>query len=271
MIYASFGHGSKAGGFVETNTIAVPPPVLVDGKVPAALVAAGSAIRDEFATNYEIGIKSTVLDGRLRLNLAGFWTDVKDFQDTVFTGGTLGFITFNGPARTRGVEFESAFQITPAWRFDGSFTYADATAVIQPIDPATNAPQVDADGNPVIGRFRRSQAPKFIFNAGSNYTFGLSEGIDLNLGAAVRHRSSMFNQRQEQFRSKALTTIDLTLGLESTDERWGIDLVAKNIGNEIAEDFASPSVDPRFGAFYGAYLAGPSPSRTIMLSARFKY
>lgn len=271
MIYASYGHGSKAGGFVETNTIAVPPPALVGGKVPAALVAAGSAIRDEFATNYEVGIKSTVLDGRLRLNLAGFWTDVKDFQDTIFTGGTLGFITFNGPARTRGVEFESAFQITPAWRFDGSFTYADATAVIQPIDPATNAPQVDSAGNPVFGRYRRTQAPKLIFNVGTNYTVGLSSGMDLNLGVAMRHRSSMFNQRQEQFLSKALTTVDLTLGLESSDKRWGIDLVAKNVTNEIAEDFASPATDPRLGAFYGAYLAGPSPSRTIMVSARFKY
>lgn len=271
MVYASFGHGSKAGGFVETNTIAVPPPVLVNGKVPAALVAAGSRIRDEFATNYEVGIKSTVLDGRLRLNLAGFWTNVKDFQDTIFTGGALGFITFNGPARTRGVEFESAFQITPAWRFDAAATYADATAVIQPINPATSAPQVDASGNPVFGRFRRSQAPKLIFNLGTNYTIGLSDGLDLNLGGAVRHRSRMFNQRQEQFPSKALTTVDLTLGLESTDKRWGVDLVAKNIGNSIAQDFASPSVDPRFGAFYGAYLAGPSPSRTIMLSARLKY
>lgn len=271
MVYASFGHGSKAGGYVETNTIAVPPPFLVNGKVPSYLVAAGSVIKDEFAKNYEIGIKSTVLDGRLRLNLAGFWTDVKNFQDTIFTGGTLGFITFNGPARTRGIEFETAFQVTPAWRFDGGFTYADATAVIQPIDPATNAPQVDGGGNPVIARFRRSQAPKFIANLGTNYTVDLSGDIELNLGASLRHRSSMFNQRQEMFRSKSLTTVDLTLGLAATDDRWGIDLVAKNVGNSIAEDFASPSVDPRFGAFYGAYLAGPSPSRTIMLSARFKY
>ena len=81
----------------------------------------------------------------------------------------------------------------------------------------------------------------------------------------------MFNQRQEQFYSPQLTTLDLSIGLQSNDKRWGIDLVGKNVTNSISQDFASPSVDPRFGAFYGAYLAGPNALRTIMLSAHFKY
>ena len=151
-----------------------------------------------------------------------------------------------------------------------ALTYADATAVIQPFDAAGN-PVVDATGKPVFGRFRRSQAPKLIFNVGTNYTSHLSDRLDLNLGASLRHRSGMYNQRQVLFFSKALTTVDLSIGIESDDNKWGLDLIAKNVGNAISQDFASPSVDPRFGAFYGAYLAGPSPLRTITLSARIKY
>lgn len=271
MAYVSFGHGSKSGGYVETNTVAVPPPLLVGGKVPAALVAAGSAVRDEFTKSYEIGLKTTLLDGRMRLNVAGFWTDIKDFQDTVFTGGALGFLTFNGPARSRGVEVETAFRITPALQLNGGLTYADSTGIIQPIDPATSAPQVDGSGNAVFGRFRRSQAPKLIFNAGVTYDLTLTNSLNAHFGAAVRHRSSMFNQRQELFLSRQLTTVDLSAGIESSSKSWGIDVVAKNINNGISQDFASPSVDPRFGAFYGAYLAGPNPLRTVMLSAHFKY
>jgi iron complex outermembrane recepter protein len=48
-------------------------------------------------------------------------------------------------------------------------------------------------------------------------------------------------------------------------------LAARNLFNKISEDFASPAVDPRFGAYYGAYLAGPTPTRTVMLSASVKY
>lgn len=271
MAYASFGHGSKSGGYVETNTVAVPPPLLVNGKVPAALVAAGSAVKDEFTKSYEIGLKTTLLDGRMRLNIAGFWTDIKDFQDTVFTGGALGFLTSNGPARSRGVEIETAFRITRSLQFDGGLTYADATGIIQPIDPATSAPQVDANGNAVFASFRRSQAPKLIFNAGLNYNLALSDSLDARFGATVRHRSSMFNQRQELFLSPQLTTVDLSIGIEASNKRWGVDVVAKNVNNGISQDFASPSVDPRFGAFYGAYLAGSNPLRTVMLSAHVKY
>ena len=270
MGYASFGHGSKSGGFVETNTVAVPPPLLVGGKVPAALVAAGSGIKDEFTKSYEIGFKTTLLDRRLRFNIAAFYVDIKNFQDSVFTGGPLGFITFNGPARSKGVEVETAFQVTRHFRLDGGLTYADATAVIQPID-ATGTPTLDGSGNPVFARYRRSQAPKMIFNAGATYTTGITDQIDLRLNASVRHRSSMFNQRQELFLSPPLTTLDLGAGLESSNGRWGIDLSARNVTKEISQDFASPSVDPRFGAFFGAYLAGPNPGRTITLSVKFKY
>lgn len=271
MAYLSYAHGSKSGGYVETNTVAVPPPLLVNGKVPAALVAAGSSIKDEFTDNYEAGLKTELLNHRLRINIAGFWTEIQDFQDTVFTGGTLGFITFNGPARSRGVEVESAFQADRFLRLDGALTFADATGVIQPIDPATNAPETDAAGDPVLRRYQRSQAPKFIADFSADYDGPLTARLNLRLGAHLHYRSSMFNQRQEEFLSKGLTTLDLSVGVASSDGRWGLDLTAKNVTDAISQDFASPSVDPRFGAFYGAYLAGPNPLRTVMLSVHFKY
>ena len=271
MAFASFGHGSKSGGFAETNTIAIPPPLLVGGKVPAALVFAGSNIKNEFAKTYEVGLKSYLLDRRLRFNVTGFWTDVAGFQDTVFTGGPLGFITFNGPARSKGFEVEGNFQATPEFQFGGSFTYTDASGLIQPIDPVTVAPQVDAVGKPVFRNFRRSQAPKAIFNLNATYEQPITSALDLRLNASLRHRSSMFNQRQEMFPSQPLTTVDLSVGLASSANRWGIDLLVRNAFDKIAEDFASPTIDPRFAAFYGAHMASPTQHRTITISAHVKY
>lgn len=271
MAFASFGHGSKSGGFAETNTIAIPPPLLVGGKVPAALVFAGSNIANEYAKTYEIGFKSRLFDRRLRFNVTGFWTDVAGFQDTVFTGGPLGFITANGPARSKGFEIESNLQVTPEFDIGGSFTYTDAVGMIQPIDAATSAPKVDQAGNPVFQNFRRSQAPKTIFNVNANYERGLTNALKLRLNGGVRYRSDMFNQRQEQFRSKALTTVDLSAGIADANDRWGIDLLVRNAFDQISEDFASPTIDPRFAAFYGAYMASPTQHRTILLSGRIKY
>ncbi|HWM66968.1 MAG TPA: TonB-dependent receptor [Steroidobacteraceae bacterium] len=266
MAYLAYGHGSKSGGFVETNTIAVPPTLLINGKVPAALVAAGSGIKDEFTSSYEVGLKSTLLEHRLRINIDAFWTNIKDFQDTVFTGGTLGFITSNGPARSRGVELNTAYAVTAPLKIYAGATFADATGIIQPIDPATVFPEVDSHGNPVLARYRLTQAPRVIANVGGAYDIALPNNLTLQLGAEVRYRSSMFNQLQEQFFSKELTTLNVSAGIESESGRWGVDVAARNVTNAISEDFASPSVDPRFGSFYGAYLAGPNALRTVTLT-----
>jgi iron complex outermembrane receptor protein len=271
MGYIAAAHGSKAGGFAETNTIAVPPNELVDGKVPAALVAAGSAVKDEFTKDYEIGLKSLLFGRRMVLNVDGFWTDVRNFQDTVFTGGPLGFITFNGPARSRGMELQGDLRLSSRWRVDGGMTYADATGVIQPIDPATQAPQVDAQGRPVYATYTRSQAPKLILNTDLHYEAPLRDTLALTLGAGLRHRSMMYNQRQDMFPSTALTTVDLRAGLGPPTGHWSVALVVRNVFNRIAEDFASPSVDPRFSAYYGAHLAGSTPTRTAMIAASVRY
>jgi iron complex outermembrane receptor protein len=269
--YGAFGHGSKSGGFVETNTIAVPPALLVDGKVPAALVAAGAALKDETTMSYEIGLKTELFDRRLRFNVTAFLTNITNFQDNVFTGGTLGFITFNGPARSRGVELDTSFRATRRLTVDASMTYADATAVIQPIDLATNTPEVDAAGNPVRARYRRSQAPKMIVNAGADYVRPITDRLDLRFDAQLHHRSMMYNQRQDLYPSQPLTTLDLIAGIGSHDDRWEIEVAAKNVTNAIAEDFASAPPDPRFAAFYGAHGASPNRLRTVMLTGRFHY
>jgi iron complex outermembrane receptor protein len=158
--YASFGHGSTSGGFIETNTVAVSPSALIDGKVPAALVNANASLRDETANSYEIGLKTLLFDKRLRLNLAAFWTDIHDFQDNVFTGGALGFITFNGPARSRGFEVDSTWHATSRLNLDIGLTYADATAVIQPIDslrtPRRSMPLAIRCSDATAARRRRS-------------------------------------------------------------------------------------------------------------------
>lgn len=90
-----------------------------------------------------------------------------------------------------------------------------------------------------------------VYNLGSTYEAALTANWRLRLGTSVRYCSNMFNQPQETYLSPALTLWDLTAGLQTTSNRWGIDLTVKNLTNAISQDFASPSVDPRFGAFYG--------------------
>jgi iron complex outermembrane receptor protein len=130
---------------------------------------------------------------------------VKDLADTVFTGGPLGFITSNSPARSIGAEIETAWQVSHAFQLNGNASYVDATNVIQPIT-AAGALQVDGAGNPVYGTYRRSQAPKVIFNIGAHYSAPLGPNLEAHFNANVRRRTRMFNQRRAEFLSPKLTT-----------------------------------------------------------------
>lgn len=82
-------------------------------------------IDPEKSTNYELGIKSRLLDDRLELNVAAFWTEFRDFQAQVRSFSTddtvVGFRTDNaGKLITRGVELDFRAQITDAFSVMGS-------------------------------------------------------------------------------------------------------------------------------------------------------
>ena len=193
-----------------------------------------------------------------------FKTDIKNFQDSVFTGGPLGFITDNTPATSKGVEIESAYAATSRLRFNASMTYVDATQISQPVIGGLLV--FNPDGTPVRERYRRAQAPKLTLNAGADYKAPLTDTLEGRLGAHVYHRSSMYNERQEEFLAKPLTTLDLSAGVGAANGRWSINVIAKNLTNAISADFGGPSVDPRF-----TRLESPNQQRTILISASVHY
>ncbi|MCP4816757.1 MAG: TonB-dependent receptor, partial [Planctomycetaceae bacterium] len=63
MIYASAATGTKSGGFQTVNG-----------------TADDREFDDESTTTDELGVKSTLLDARLRINAAAFYTEIDDFQ-----------------------------------------------------------------------------------------------------------------------------------------------------------------------------------------------
>ena len=246
MFYGSYGHGTKTGGYVETNTNAY--PVFADPAVD-------SKIKSEVAQTEELGVKSTLLDRSLRLNAALFHTKITNFQDTVFTGAAAGFITENRPAKTQGVEFESVWQATKALRLAAAATYADATAMSSAEDRML-VPTISCL------ECRATQSPTWTGTADANYEYPLTSWLNGIASAHFRYRGSMYNQDGNAFPTGPYRPIDLSLGAESADGKWSVIAMVKNVNNSLSEDFASPSVDPRF-----AGLGSPAPLRTVWLTA----
>lgn len=80
--------------------------------------------------NYELGIKSIWLDGRLKLNVAAFyidWSDIQLQRTVVLPSGLI--LNFNdnaGDATSEGFEGELTYLYGDSWEFGMSFTYTDA-------------------------------------------------------------------------------------------------------------------------------------------------
>jgi len=103
-IYAKWATAFKAGGF-DTGA----------GSLPQS-DDAFQALKDEFAENWEVGVKGTMLEGRLRYDGSLFWMVTEDlqletagFQDGVVTGSDA---TNAGKQRVRGMEFSFTMAVT---------------------------------------------------------------------------------------------------------------------------------------------------------------
>ena len=95
LTYATVSTGYRSGGFNGPDS-----------------GAPGQPIEEENAISYEAGVKSTWLDQRLLVNLAGFYTEYDDIQ--VATPGVLtnSFVVNAAEARSTGMELTVAAEAT---------------------------------------------------------------------------------------------------------------------------------------------------------------
>jgi len=105
LLYASFAHGYKAGG---SNP---PPSRIVTWTPDAAVVKQDESVAKpktfdpEFVNAFEIGSKNTLLDGKMTLNLAGFYYDYKGYQVSQIIDRSA--VNYNFDAKVWGLELEA--------------------------------------------------------------------------------------------------------------------------------------------------------------------
>ena len=152
MFFASYREGFKSGGYDMSYGIATRLGAIGTG------VPIDNTYNEENVDGFEVGMKSTLLDGTLRLNVTAYSYDYEDLQLSKFDGDTLTFSLFNaGEASVDGLEVE-AFWVTPV---DGlsltanlAWTDAEFDEFLSPCwSGQTIALGCDAELNPVTGNF----------------------------------------------------------------------------------------------------------------------
>jgi outer membrane receptor protein involved in Fe transport len=111
MLYGSYAEGFKAGGFDHRNLFLDP----VSGQFDPEAVQA-----------WEVGMKSTLLDGTMQLNVALFRSYYANLQVSTFDGVVNFLVNNAASARSQGVETDLRWRIGDNWMLGGAVAFLDA-------------------------------------------------------------------------------------------------------------------------------------------------
>ena len=221
LVYASYNRGFKSGGF-NAGALTLPP------------------FKNETIDAYEVGLKSTLLDRRLRFNAAAFVYDYSDIQVQQVIVGIAG--VYNGAqARIYGAEAQLESRLSDALDLTLNYQYLHGRYL--DFDNASAAVPNPAGGfisltQDVTGR-NTIFSPKHTLSAVANYEVPLNDGSALNFNATYYYNSGSFQEPDNLLRQPAYSLVNASLRWQSADGNLSIQAWGKNLTNEAVFAFFS--------------------------------
>jgi len=184
----------------------------------------GIAARPERATTYEVGIKSELLERRLRANLALFTTDYDSMQVSQLLGAGV-TLDNAGDAKINGYEIELSAIVSSRLRLEASLGYLDSLYNDYKncgIPVSLGGGSTDCTGKRIIG------APRYTFQTSARYSFPLLIGtvvssVSYNFQSSVYYEATNSNR----FRSDTRNIFGMQIALIT--ERWELSIWGKNL------------------------------------------
>jgi len=261
-VYATVSKGVKPGGYSTTGFTTNPDLVKV---------------RAETLWNYELGAKTSWLDGLFVANSAAFYMDYKNkVLQTLIPdpNNPLGVTTAAvnaSDARIYGLEADLGWNISDLLRFNAGYTYLDAkytdftnntTSGVEIVTAGncrlvqvvnTQVCNVSYTGN------RMERIPKHSGNLGLTYRAPISSDIDLVANTTGTFRSKRFDDEGNKNFYESYFTADASLTVEA--DMWSATLYVSNVfdddtvqsGQGVTDIFAIPTP----GRFITAYAPDP--------------
>jgi iron complex outermembrane receptor protein len=228
--YASWQYGEKAGIAQFVNGVS-------------------SLVPGEETTAYELGLKSTLLDNELTLNVAAFFARIDNYQqgvrvvDEYTTANNIAagitpataYTTATGSVarvKAQGIEIDGLYHGIPYTTVRISAAYNDAWFAefansAQPVENGfTGAqPYRDVSGETLPGAY------KYAFNAGVDFRRPTVAGLELitSFNAAYNSSYRSDNALSDYSRIPGKTIVDLAFGVGRVDQAFSVTVLAKNL------------------------------------------
>jgi iron complex outermembrane receptor protein len=237
-LYGFWSKGFRSGGFNFRNA--------------KPLVIPAGPTSEEETNTFEVGIKSELMDGRVRLNVAAFHNEIDDIQrelnigdpDVAVLQGTINA----GDVTIEGLEIDFVALLTDTFSINASFGWQDGE--YDRVDPLVGDIQalLPPTTPPLLGSDLPRLAPK-------NSSVGFSWDIPLggvgllNVAASYSYRDANFYDDSNLGLFPVQERTNASINYLSRDDRWRVSLYGKNLSDE-----------PNWGnltSIAGLYTAGP--------------
>ena len=214
MVYATYSRGYKGPAY---NVFFNMSPTQENVLAP------------ETSKSFEVGLKSELMDRRVRLNIAAFDTEYDGYQANVpdLVNGVIVTRLINaGQVSTKGIEADLTARITPAFTVNASV--ANIIARVKNFNcPPGAAASCNINGKPL------PFSPDWKGALRAKYTQGLGGGLSIDYGADVSWQSKVMFDLQQQPDSfqGAYSIYNARIALNS-DKGWSAALIGRNLANK---------------------------------------
>ncbi|MBA4175768.1 MAG: TonB-dependent receptor [Leptothrix sp. (in: Bacteria)] len=187
-----------------------------------------NVLAPETSDSYEVGVKTELMDRRVRLNVAAFLTDYDGYQANVpdlLNGVIVTRLINAGKVRTKGVEVDLTARITPAFTVNAGLARILARVKNFTCPPGA-ALSCDINGKPL------PFSPDWKANVRAKYTRGIGGGLTLEYGADYSWQSKVVFDLQQQPDSfqKSYGIFNASIAL-SSERGWRVSLIGKNLAD----------------------------------------
>lgn len=221
MGYLTVGRGYKSGGFQG---------------LAANAAAARTPFNPEYATSYELGLKSRWFDRRLTLNGSAFMTDFSDlqFRQRILTipndqASAIVVVANAGTARIKGAELEAGWAPSKWQSYTLAYSYLDTLITSFNATPGVT----DVNG------LELARSPRHTLNAAVDLSMPLGAYV---LGGRVdyRYRSSFWFEPSidRSLFEGGYGLVDARVSLTAPGSKWSVDLWGRNLTDQRYRTFA---------------------------------
>ena len=159
-LYGTYAEGFRSGGF-NLSGVSAGVTALIGAGVPGLPLGVQDSFKQEDTKGVELGLKSTLLEGRLRFDSALFYTEVDNAFTFVFVAPFTAQTTRNiKAAEIRGAEASATWQVTDRLELDVGVGLLDSEI--------TDSDWIGAGGISIIGK-KLPQNPDSTLNVGVGY------------------------------------------------------------------------------------------------------